>query len=110
MLSYLGVIGIMEKQDFTTEFKKQCVASYLNRGKRTLGQVSTELGIASSSLSRWVKDTNINGTTSAKTNDNNSMRMRQLEKENHQQRLEIEFLKKISVYLAKEIPQQFKKL
>jgi transposase len=104
----MGVTGSMKK-DFSDEYKKQCVETYKKRGKRSLDDVATDLGIGRSTLSRWVKELAFAAVSSEGSVKADVLRILQLEKENQQQRLEIEFLKKITLYFAKETPQQFKK-
>ena len=98
----MGVIAAMKKKEVSPEFKKQCVASYLQRGKRTLKQVSADFDINSSTLSRWVSESKKAAIGTATSNDSDVQRIIFLEKENLQQKLEIDFLKKMSFYLAKE--------
>lgn len=92
----------MKQKEISPEFKKQCVASYLQRGKRTLKQVASDFGINGSTLSRWVSESKRTAAGSLTSNYADVQKIMLLEKENLQQKLEIDFLKKMSFYLAKE--------
>lgn len=98
-----------QKKHFSEEFKRQCVASYKHRGKRSLGAVSSELGIAASTLSRWVKELDVVNVFQVEPLVSDSEKILKLQKENQQLKNENDFLKKISVYFAQEAPQPFKK-
>lgn len=99
----------MGNVEYSKDFKAQCVASYLSRGKRSVNQVAKDLGIAGATLAKWAKNSNqasepVKGRSTADIEQ-----IRTLEKQVFQLRLEVDFLKKMSIYLAQENPSPFKK-
>lgn len=99
----------MTKVGYSEEFKAQCVASCLGRGKRSVNQVSKDLGISGATLAKWVKNSDHLKGPGKGPQLSESEQIRKLEKLVFQQRLEIDFLKKMSLYLATEDLSPFKK-
>ena len=91
------------------EYKRQCVASYRCRGKRTLAEVAADFDIAPSTLSNWNKHFELENATVQSSGESEVQRILRLEKLVLQQKNEIDFLKKISVYFAQESPAVCKK-
>lgn len=96
----------MSKRKVSEEFKKQCVESYHRRGNRSAESVAAELDVGKSTLAKWVKEAKIAALGMPLASKSEIERMLQLEKENQLLKYENAFLKKISSYLAKEVPGQ----
>ena len=89
----------------TPEFKREAVALYHSE-KRSYREVTSQLGISTSALQRWVTESKAlpgsSGTTTGEVPDlaqyrKLQARVTELEREN-------QFLKKVSAFFAKEQP------
>jgi transposase len=90
-----------KRQVFSESFKADAVRMVASSGK-TKESVARMLGVSVSALSRWVsaaKEGKQGEAISIALNE--SERIRQLEAENHQLRLEREILKKATMFFAK---------
>ncbi len=71
--------------------------------KRPVAQIAKELGVNEVSLGKWVKDYRAaNGGEEAPLGVSERARLRELEREARELRLENEFLKKAAAYFAKD--------
>jgi transposase len=97
------------KKHVSEEFKHQCVATYKHRGKRTLAEVALELNVGESTLSRWVKEFDSAAAAEVLPLGSDAEKILKLQREILQLKNENDFLKKISVYFAQDMPKPFKK-
>jgi transposase len=91
-----------ERRKFTAEFKRGAVDLVVRQGMRK-SQVARDLGIRANLLGRWVKDFEEVGKEAFPGNGKLSPqdeRIRQLEKECQQLRMERDLLKKATAYFA----------
>lgn len=89
------------KRVYTPEYKADAVNAWRESGESVLA-IAKRLGISDSSLGNWIQQAAVDsgerdGTTSA-----DRERLVALEKENKALRMERDFLKKVSVFFAKE--------
>jgi transposase len=94
---------VKTKTRYTKEFKTEAVKLYHSGGK-SLAQSAKDLGIAASTLNKWVEQAKIdegNGPAGALKSDEREELIR-LRRENKQIKLERDFLKKATAFFAKE--------
>jgi transposase-like protein len=90
------------KRRFTAEFKADVVGLVLDHGRRP-SDVMKELGIPHSTLNLWLKQAR--GARAAGTGEvtaDERKRLRELEKENAQLKMERDILKKAAAFFAKD--------
>jgi transposase-like protein len=90
------------KKNFTPEYREEAVKSVIETS-RPVAQVAKELGINAGTLSNWVGAYRREhaGEEPALT-VNERARLRELERETRELRMENEFLKKAAAYFAKD--------
>ncbi len=89
------------RRRFTEEFKRDAAALVIDTG-RAIAQVARELDIYESSLGRWVAQARADrGETDALTTDERA-RLRELERENADLRMERDLLKRSVVFWVRE--------
>lgn len=93
-----------KRSSFTPEFKDELVKLYLEqRASKTVSQVARENGVGTETLRNWVK-----AYEKAHPQDEEPLtlseraRLRELERENRELKLEREFLAKAAAFFAKE--------
>lgn len=87
----------MTKKKYDQEFKTTIV-ELLNTGK-TVKSLSEEYGVSEASINRWKKDLKTRGTFQNKTTSQEILRIKALEKELKEIRLERDILKKaVSIF------------
>ena len=99
----------MEKQRrkrrrFSEEFKREAVR-LLNENPTSAVETAKKLGVSRESIYRWRDEQERVGTEAFRGNGNRTSdqdRIRQLEAENRQLRMERDFLKKTAAYFAKD--------
>jgi transposase len=89
-----------KREKYSEEFKRDSVVLHLKSG-RTMEESSKNLGIAISSLSRWVKEYSKELSVATGT-DNIQEELRKLRKENSTLRQERDILKKAARFFANE--------
>lgn len=93
--------GKRTRRKFTDEFKRNAVELVRTTG-RPIAQVADELGIYDSTLGNWVKADRIDrGERDGLTSDERA-RLRELEAENAQLRMERDLLKRTTAFWVKE--------
>lgn len=93
--------GKRTRRRFTDEFKRNAVELVRTTG-RPIAQVADELGIYDSTLGNWVKADRIDrGERDGLTSDERA-RLRELEAENAQLRMERDLLKRTTAFWVKE--------
>lgn len=88
------------QKKYTAEFKQQLVDLY-NTGGKSYPQLSTEYGVAKSTILGWVKE-----LTPFKVSDIETISMKEyksLQKRNKELEIENEILKKATVIFAKDL-------
>ena len=88
---------------YTPEFRADAVQLVGQSGK-SVRQVASDLGVATESLSRWVRQARVDaghGPTGALTTEERE-ELRRLRRENATLRMEREILKKAAAFFAKE--------
>lgn len=89
-----------KRRSFSPEFKEEAVKMVLD-GPRPIAQVARELGLVENTLGNWV-----NAYKRAHPVDEEPLtvseraRLRELERENRELRMQTEFLKKATAYFA----------
>jgi transposase len=93
-----------KRSSFTPEFKDELVKLYLEqRSRKTVSEVARENGVGTETLRNWVK-----AYEKAHPQDEEPLtvseraRLRELERENRELKLEKEFLAKAAAFFAKE--------
>jgi transposase len=93
-----------KRSSFTSEFKDEMVKHYLGqRSKKTVTQVARENGVGAETLRKWVKAYEAaHPVEEEPLTISERARLRELERENRELRLEREFLAKAAAFFAKE--------
>ena len=87
-----------KRSNFSPEFKDEMVKLYLEqRSRKSLAEVARENGVGSETLRNWVK-----AYEKEPLSVSERARLRELERENRELKLEREFLGKAAAYFAKE--------
>ena len=93
----------MARKVYTPEFKQTAVRLACREGV-SVEQVAGELGIACWTLRRWMKQAHDDRAPATEGQADLRRRLRLLEEENRQLRMERDILKKATAYFAKERP------
>jgi transposase len=92
----------MEKyRKFTPEYRDEAVKMVID-SSRPIADVARDLGINESTLGNWVTKYRTEHPASEDLNISERARLRELEKENRELRMERDFLKKAAAFFAKE--------
>ena len=93
----------MKNKNYTTEFKVKAV-EMLKESQKTLGQVSKELGIGDSTLSKWKQQYEAGAFQSepSKVSSSSEKEIARLTAELRRKTMEVEILKKATAFFAKE--------
>lgn len=93
----------MGRRSYTAEFKEQAARQVI-QGGRSFREVAEDLGVDQSSLRHWVRMARAAGVTPppALAAQDPAKRVRELEAEVRQLRMEREILKKAAAFFAKE--------
>jgi transposase len=86
---------------YPPEFKREAVELYRSSG-RSVQKVANELGVSSWSLSRWIKQHEIDEGEREGLSTDEREELGRLRRENRTLKQEREFLKKAAVFFAKE--------
>lgn len=90
-----------ERRNFTEEFKKQVVGLYNTGKSRT--EIIKEYDLSPSAFNRWIKEYNTTGSFKAKDNrSEEENRLKELEKENKQLRMENDILKQAALIMGRK--------
>lgn len=90
-----------QKRSFSPEFRREAVELYRSTD-RSLDEVATELGIASSTLQRWNARSAVEGREREEGSGDDRAELRRLRRENRRLREEREILKKAAAFFVKE--------
>lgn len=92
----------IRKGNYSEDFKREAV-ELLREGRYTVPEASQHLGVSEQSLYRWQtrygEQVDVKGAKVPKTSEES--RIRELEAENRQLRMERDFLKKTAAYFIK---------
>jgi len=88
---------------FTPEYRDEAVKHVLE-GERPIAEVARDLGINEGTLGNWVGKYRREHPVSERLNLSDRARLRELERENRDLRMEKEFLKKAAAFFAREQP------
>ena len=93
-----------KRSSFTAEFKEELVKLYLeNRARLSVTQVARENGVGAETFRKWVKAYEAaHPVEEEPVTVSERARLRELEKENRDLRLEREFLGKAAAFFARE--------
>lgn len=93
-----------KRSSFTPEFKDEMVRLYLDqRSRKTLADVARENGVGAETLRNWVKAyEKAHPVEEEPLTVSERARLRELERENRELRLEREFLTKAAAFFARE--------
>jgi transposase len=86
---------------FTPEYRDEAVKMVIE-GRRPIAEVARDLGINESTLGNWVTKYRDEHPASEDLNISDRARLKELEKENRELRMERDFLKKAAAFFAKE--------
>jgi len=84
------------RKQYTVEFKEEAVR-LVNSGERSQGAVARHLGISSSTINKWMKESK----EKQPVNKEESAKIKSLEAEIRRLKLEQEILKKATAFFAK---------
>ena len=93
-----------KRRKFSKEFKQEAVR-LVEAGGRSAGEVATSLSISQSLLSKWIQSKTEDGEEAFRGNGKRTgveEELWRLKLENKRLSMELEFLKKVSRYFAKE--------
>ena len=93
-----------KRSSFTPEFKDEMVKLYLDqRSRKTLSEVARESGVGPETLRNWVKAyEKAHPQEEEPLTVSERARLRELERENRELKLEREFLSKAAAFFARE--------
>ena len=86
---------------FTAEYRAEAVRLVVDSSRPT-ADVARELGINEGTLGNWVNKYRVDHPVSEELDITDRARLRELERENRDLRMEREFLKKAAAFFAKE--------
>ena len=86
---------------FTPEYRDEAVKIVIE-SSRPIAEVARDLGINESTLGNWVTKYRNEHPASEDLNISDRARLKELEKENRELRMERDFLKKAAAFFAKE--------
>ena len=86
---------------FTAEYRKEAVEMVVE-SNRPIAEVARGLGINAGTLGNWVNEYRKAHPPSEELNISERARLKELEKENRELRMERDFLKKAAAFFAKE--------
>ncbi len=89
------------RRKFTDEFKRDAAALVIDTG-RPIAQVARELGVYESSLGRWVAQLRVDRGEAEGLTTTERQRLRELERENADLRMERDLLKRSVAFWVKE--------
>jgi transposase-like protein len=90
------------RRKFSPEFKEEAVKLVIETS-RPIAQVARELGVVEGTLGNWVNVyRNEHAGEEPPLSVNERARLRELEREARELRMEVEFLKKAAAYFAKD--------
>ncbi len=88
---------------YTPEYRQEAVKLVVESG-RPIAEIARELGIHEGTLGNWVTRYRREHPVSEDLNLPERARLRELERENRELRLQAEFLKKAAAFFAREQP------
>ena len=88
-------------RQFTAEYKEEAVKMVIETG-RPIADIARELGVNEGTLGNWVSKYRHEHPVSEELNISERARLKELERENRELRMEREFLKKAAAFFAKE--------
>ena len=86
---------------FTPEYREEAVKQVVE-GERSIADVARSLGISAGTLGNWVAKYREEHPVSEELSLPDRVRLRELEREARELRLEVAFLKKAAAYFARE--------
>ncbi len=90
-------------RNYSAEYRDEAV-KLVTENARPIAEVARELGINPGTLGNWVNKYRNEHPASEELGISERARLRELERENRELRLEREFLKKAAAFFAKEHP------
>lgn len=90
-------------KQFTPEYRVEAV-KFVVEGERPIAEVARDLGINEGTLGNWVNKYRREHPVSEQLNISDRSRLRELERENRELRMERDFLKKAAAFFAREQP------
>ena len=88
---------------FSPEYRAEAV-KFVVDGQRPIAEVARELGMNEGTLGNWVNIHRREHPVSEQLNISDRARLRELERENRELRMERDFLKKAAAFFAREQP------
>lgn len=87
---------------YTPEYRDEAVRLVIDSSPRPIAEIARELGIHEGTLGNWVNKYRAEHPASDELDISERARLRELEKENRELRLQTEFLKKAAAFFARE--------
>ena len=94
---------MVKHRNYSVEYRDEAV-KLVTENARPIAEVARELGISPGTLGNWVNKYRKEYPASEELGISERARLRELERENRELRLEREFLKKAAAFFAKEHP------
>jgi transposase len=91
----------MGKRTYSAEYREEAVKMVLETG-RPIAAIARDLGINEGTLGNWVNKYRDEHPASEELSISERARLKELEKENRELRMERDFLKKAAAFFAKE--------
>ena len=96
-----GKVVMGKYRKFTTEYREEAVRMVLD-SSRPIAAVARDLGSNEGTLGNWVSKYRVEHPVSEELSIDERARLKELERENRELRMERDFLKKAAAFFAKE--------
>jgi len=98
-----GKVAVGKYRKFTVEYKDEAVKMVIDSG-RPIAEVARDLGINEGTLGNWMAKYRTDHPVTEELSISERARLKELERENRELRMEREFLKKAAAFFARDQP------